>query len=87
MTVIFNNFGDIIRQHRKFAGLSQAELAKVAGVGKTLIFDIEHGKDTVQLATLRKVLMVLNIQLELSSPILERLAKHELHLPATKTCI
>ena len=38
MTVIEYDFGDIIKQHRKLCGLSQAKLAKVAGVGKTLIF-------------------------------------------------
>ena len=75
MTVIEYDFGDIIKQHRKLCGLSQAALAKVAGVGKTLIFDLEHGKETVQLDTLKKVLAVLNIQLKLSSPVLERMAK------------
>lgn len=75
MTVIEYDFGDIIKQHRKLCGLSQVALAKVAGVGKTLIFDLEHGKETVQLDTLKKVLAVLNIQLKLSSPVLERMAK------------
>jgi y4mF family transcriptional regulator len=75
MAVIELNFGDVIRQHRKLGGLSQAELAKLAGVGKTVIFDVEHGKQTVQLDTLKKVLAVLNIQLELRSPVLERMAK------------
>jgi DNA-binding XRE family transcriptional regulator len=42
----------IVRQHRKLSGLSQAQLAKVAGVGKTVIFDIEHGKESVQFDTL-----------------------------------
>jgi y4mF family transcriptional regulator len=75
MAVIEFNLGDVIRQHRKLSGLSQAGLAKLAGVGKTVIFDLEHGKETVQLDTLKKVLGVLNIQLNLRSPVLERLAK------------
>ncbi len=75
MAVTSIKIGEIIRQHRKLSGLSQSELAKLAGVGKTVIFDLEHGKESVQLDTLKKVLSVLNIQLELRSPVLERMAK------------
>ena len=46
----------VIRQHRKIAGLSQLQLAELAGVGKTVVFDLENGKETVQLDTLRKIL-------------------------------
>ena len=67
-----DDFKTIVRQHRRLTGLSQAELAKLAGVGKTVVFDIEHGKETVQLDTLKKVLSVLNIKLVLQSPILEQ---------------
>ena len=45
------------------AGLTQKELADLAGVGKTVVFDIEHGKETVRLKTLMKVLKALNINL------------------------
>ena len=69
------NLAPVIRQHRKLAALTQAGLAKLAGVGKTVIFDLEHGKKTVQFDTLQKVLGVLNIQLVLSSPVLERMAR------------
>jgi HTH-type transcriptional regulator / antitoxin HipB len=75
MAVTESNLKDVIRQHRKLSGLSQAGLAKLAGVGKTAVFDLEHGKETIQLDTLKKVLGVLNIQLELNSPFIERLAK------------
>jgi len=57
-----------IKQHRKAAHLSQLQLAELAGVGKTVVFDIEKGKETVKLATLRKVLKVLNIKVRLHSP-------------------
>lgn len=57
----------IIRKHRKAAGLSQLRLAEMAGVGKTVVFDLEKGKETVQLDTLRKILAILNIKVELSS--------------------
>ena len=65
----------IVRQHRRLSGLSQAELARLAGVGKTVVFDIEHGKESVQFDTLKKVLAALNIRLALQSPVLERIAR------------
>ncbi len=53
---------------RKQSGLSQQALANLAGVGKTVIFDIEKGKETVQLSTLLKVLDTLNIRIKLEMP-------------------
>jgi y4mF family transcriptional regulator len=70
----FSYLADVIRQHRKQAGLSQQDLAKYAGVGKTVIYDIEHAKESIQLNTLLKVLGVLNIQIQLSSPLLAQMA-------------
>jgi HTH-type transcriptional regulator / antitoxin HipB len=67
----------IVRNHRRLSGLNQAELAKLAGVGKTVVFDIEHGKESIQLDTLKKVLAALNIKLILQSPILERREKEQ----------
>ncbi|HAU0133919.1 TPA: helix-turn-helix transcriptional regulator, partial [Legionella pneumophila] len=49
-------------------GLSQQELAHLAGVGKTVIYDIEKGKESVRLNTLLKVLDVLNIQMKFETP-------------------
>jgi HTH-type transcriptional regulator/antitoxin HipB len=66
----YRKLAQIIRNHRKKSGLNQLELAKLAGIGKTQIFDLEHGKKTVQLDTLLKVLKVLNIRIILSSPLL-----------------
>jgi ribosome-binding protein aMBF1 (putative translation factor) len=66
----------IIREHRRLSGLSQPGLARLAGVGKTVIFDIEHGKETVQFNTLKKVLAALNIKFVLQSPVLLRNKKH-----------
>lgn len=62
----------IIRQHRRAARLSQLQLAELAGVGKTVVFDIEKGKSTVRLDTLRKILNVLNIRVELKSPLINK---------------
>lgn len=63
-----NKVGELVRFSRKKSGLSQKDLAKLAGVGKTVVFDIEKGKESIQLNTLIKVLDVLNIKLKLDSP-------------------
>jgi HTH-type transcriptional regulator / antitoxin HipB len=59
----------LISQTRKQARLTQAELAALAGVGKTVVWDLEHGKRTIRLETLSKVLSSLNIGLIVRSPI------------------
>ncbi len=61
----------MIRFHRKKAGLSQERLAFLAGVGKTMIFDIEKGKLSIRLDSLLKILKVLNIQLDFQGPLME----------------
>ena len=63
--------------HRKAAKLSRVQLAEIAGVGKTVIYDIEKGKESIQLDTLRKILKVLNIKIELTSPLMEDLQNSE----------
>ena len=68
-----NVLANVIRMHRKAAKLSQHQIAEMAGVGKTVIFDIEKGKETVQLNTLRKILKVLNIKVKLVSPLMDNL--------------
>lgn len=64
---------EVIRMHRKASKLSRVQLADLAGVGKTVIYDIENGKESVQLDTLRKILKVLNIKILLTSPLMETL--------------
>ena len=59
---------DMIRFHRKKAGLSRKELAELAGIGKTVIFDIENGKETIKLSTIKSILNVLNIEMIFKSP-------------------
>jgi HTH-type transcriptional regulator / antitoxin HipB len=61
--------GELIVQTRNRAKLTQAELAELAGVGKTVVWDLEHGKRTVRLETLIKILAPLNIELIARSPI------------------
>ena len=64
---------EVVRMHRKAAKLSRIQLAELAGVGKTVIYDIEKGKESVQLDTLRKILKVLNIKIVLTSPLMDNL--------------
>ncbi len=68
----------VIKKHRKAAGLSQLRLAEMAGVGKTVVFDIEKGKETIQLDTLRKILAVLNIKVQLTSPFMNQINRNDI---------
>ena len=65
---------EIIKKHRLTAGLSQADLARIAGVGKTVVFDLEHGKESIRFDTLARVLAALNISIRFESPLMVRLA-------------
>jgi y4mF family transcriptional regulator len=66
--------GKAVRHHRQRGRLSQRDLADLAGVGKTSVFDIEKGKPTVRLATLVAVLRVLNIEIALKGPLMDEVA-------------
>lgn len=68
---------EVIRFHRKAAKLSRVQLAELAGVGKTVVYDIEKGKESVQMDTLKKILKVLNIKIVLTSPLMDNLTSKE----------
>ena len=63
--------GEAVRYHRRRGGLSQLDLADLAGVGKTSVFDIEKGKPTVRLTTLVAVLSVLNVKIAIEGPLMD----------------
>jgi len=65
-----DELANIIKSHRKKAGLTQKQLAVLAGVGKSVVFDIEKGKPSIRLNTLRAILRALNIDMELKSPLI-----------------
>lgn len=71
------HIGKIILSHRKKSNLTQKQLADLAGVGKTVLFDLEKGKETVQLNSLLKILSVLNIKIELKSPLMHLMEKFD----------
>lgn len=66
---------ELVRLHRKAAGLSRNDLAVLAGVGKTVLYDLEHGKMSVRLDTLLKILRTLNINLHYDSPLLREMSR------------
>lgn len=67
--------GKVVMFLRKQSGLTQKQLADLAGVGKTVVFDIEKGKETVQLNSLLNIFLVLNIKLNLSNPMINLMEK------------
>ena len=67
--------GDIVKYHRKKAGLSQKALADIAGVGKTVVFDIEKRKKTVQFKSIESVFKALNINILFDSPLMDKWKK------------
>ena len=71
MAVTTVELTSVILFHRKQAKLSRADLSRIAGVGKTTIYDVEHGKATVRLDSLLRILKVLNVRLDWSSPLRE----------------
>ena len=62
---------EIVLFHRKKSGLTRNQLADLAGVGKTVIYDIEKGKETIRFTTLKKVLKALNIKITFTGPLME----------------
>lgn len=70
-TMRSREIGHVIRFHREQAGLSRRALSALSDVSETAIYDVEHGKSTVQLSTLLRLLSALNIRLRLDSPLME----------------
>ncbi len=62
------NLPEIVKTTRKRAGLTQLELAELAGVGKTLIFNIENGRINAQFENLLQIFRVLNIKITIETP-------------------
>ncbi len=70
-----NELSKIILYHRKQAKLSRDDLAELAGVGKTVIYDLEKGKKTVKWSTILSILQALNINIKFQSPLMEEYEK------------
>ena len=74
--IVWNSLKNIILFHRKQSGLTQQELAELAGVGKNMIYELESGKQSVRLENLLKILQVLNIELDFQSPLRDAFLKN-----------
>lgn len=63
------HLASLVTFHRKRAQLSQAELARHAGVSRFVVQDIEAGRDRTTWRNLLAVLAVLNLKLEPEGPL------------------
>jgi y4mF family transcriptional regulator len=57
--------GTALRNRRKSLGLTQQELARLAGCGLAFLYELESGKATVRFDKLLSVLRVLGLELSL----------------------
>ncbi len=53
-----------MKSHREILDLSQLDLAEMAGVSLATIKDIERGKGNPSMATVRRILDVLGLEIE-----------------------
>ncbi|NLW04301.1 MAG: helix-turn-helix transcriptional regulator [Pseudomonadaceae bacterium] len=58
------NFGSRVREKRKESGLSQEELADLAGVHRTYIGMVERGEKNVSLLNIHKIASAMNIDIK-----------------------
>ncbi len=68
MSFSAHELAETIRRAREARGLTLKQLADQAGIGKTAMFDLEHGNPGVRLNTLLSVLSVLELDLQLLQP-------------------
>lgn len=62
------DFGSLIKQTRKKAGLTQAQLAAASGIGERFLRELEKGKASCQLEKALLVAQMLGIKLEVKLP-------------------
>lgn len=67
----------MILYHREQAKMSREQLAELAGVGKTVIYDLEKGKQTGKWSTIMSILHALNIDIKFQSPLMEAYEKSD----------
>lgn len=60
------SLGQVVRRARKTHGLTQTDLAGLAGTGPRFISDLERGKPTVEAGKVLDVLAVLGLRLLLA---------------------
>ena len=63
VTNILENIGAMIRIRRKRLGMTQQDVAEIAGVQRQTISRVETGNGTVAVTTLARVAMVVGLEL------------------------
>ena len=58
MPTVFDELGALVRERRRAEGLTQADLATMAGVGRRFVVELEGGKRSVRLDSVEAVLRV-----------------------------
>jgi DNA-binding XRE family transcriptional regulator len=56
------SIGPAIRHYREEAGLTQSQLAEMAGLNRTYLSDLEQGKETEQTRRILRVLKLLGVR-------------------------
>ena len=54
--------GPAIRQYRADAGLTQAQLAEMAGLNRSYLSELEQGKETEQMRRILRILKLLGVR-------------------------
>jgi len=60
-----SSLGEAIRHYRREAGLTQAQLAEMAGLQRSYLSELESGKETEQVKRLLRVLRQLGVRMTL----------------------
>jgi len=60
-----SSLGDAVRHYRTEAGLTQAQLAEMAGLQRSYLSELEGGKETEQVKRLFRVLRQLGVRMTL----------------------
>lgn len=63
MAITIAKLGSMIREARKKQGLSQDDVAGLAGVGRRLVSEIERGKPTAHIGKVFLIMEIVGIQL------------------------
>jgi HTH-type transcriptional regulator/antitoxin HipB len=56
------SIGPAIRRYREEAGLTQGQLAEMAGLNRTYLSDLEQGKETEQMRRILRILKLLGVR-------------------------
>jgi transcriptional regulator with XRE-family HTH domain len=59
------SLGDAIRHYRTAAGLTQAQLAEMAGLQRSYLSELESGKETEQIKRILRLLRQLGVRMTL----------------------